>query len=116
MAACCCLLQAFFGPASAHSLKTGVASPPTHPPTWLLSPALTRHAGLFVLSLSSVARGHDLLGALCFAVLLCAKHIFLYAAPAFFVHLLVHYCRSEEAPCRRGLHWLTAALAAWLAS
>lgn len=57
-------------------------------------------AGLFVLSLVAVSRGQDLLGGALFAALLCTKHIFLYAAPLYFVHLLRHYCAGRGAAAR----------------
>lgn len=52
--------------------------------------------GLLLLSISFIQRGQDLRGAITFAVLLNFKHIFIYAAPAFFVYLLRHYCFEEE--------------------
>lgn len=48
-------------------------------------------AGLLLLSLHASARGSHLLSGLLFAVLLNMKHLFLYAAPAYFVHLLRAY-------------------------
>lgn len=50
-------------------------------------------AGVFVLSLAAAAEERHVLSALLFATLLNLKHIFLYAAPAFFVFLLRRYCR-----------------------
>ena len=61
---------------------------PTPPPAPARPPA-----GLFTLSLVAAAEERHLLAALLFAVLLNLKHIFLYAAPAFFVYLLRRYCR-----------------------
>lgn len=57
--------------------------------------------GLLILALWSLARGDDFTGAALFAALLCAKHIYLYAAPAFFVQLLRRRCtgRSLAAGC-----------------
>ncbi|KAH7624442.1 hypothetical protein Ndes2526B_g00642 [Nannochloris sp. 'desiccata'] len=52
--------------------------------------------GIFVLSIWTVASGFEILGAALFAILLCFKHIFLYAAPAFFVFLLRYYCRGSK--------------------
>jgi alpha-1,3-glucosyltransferase len=52
--------------------------------------------GIFVLSIWTVASGFEILGAALFAALLCFKHIFLYAAPAFFVFLLRYYCRGSK--------------------
>lgn len=49
--------------------------------------------GLFTLSLVAAAEDRPLLCALAFSLLLSLKHIFLYAAPAYFVFLLRHYCR-----------------------
>ena len=65
-----------------------------------LLPAPPPAAGLFVLSLVALARGQDLLGGALFAVLLCSKHIFLYAAPLYFVYLLRHYCAGPGAAAR----------------
>lgn len=41
----------------------------------------------------AAAEERHLLAALLFSALLCFKHIFLYAAPAFFVYMLRRYCR-----------------------
>ena len=51
--------------------------------------------GVFLWSASHIQRGQDLRGALLFAALLCLKHIFIYAAPAYFVYLLRHYCFDD---------------------
>lgn len=59
-------------------------------------------AGLFTLSLVAAAEERHLLSALLFSLLLCLKHIFLYAAPAFFVFLLRRYCRGPHAVLRFG--------------
>ncbi|CAG9464091.1 unnamed protein product [Pedinophyceae sp. YPF-701] len=48
--------------------------------------------GLFLWSVLALEAGRDILGGVLFAALLNAKHIFLYAAPAYFVYLLRHYC------------------------
>ncbi|KAL4420176.1 hypothetical protein ABPG77_008312 [Micractinium sp. CCAP 211/92] len=56
--------------------------------------------GVFLLSLVAAAEEQYLLSALLFAVLLNLKHIFLYAAPAFFVFLLRRYCRGQCAVLR----------------
>ena len=48
--------------------------------------------GILLLSLAALTAGHDLLGALIFTSLLMLKHIFVYAAPFYFVYLLRHYC------------------------
>ncbi|KAI3428699.1 hypothetical protein D9Q98_007523 [Chlorella vulgaris] len=58
--------------------------------------------GIFVLSLVAAAEERHLLAALLFAVLLNLKHIFLYAAPAFFIYLLRRYCRGPQALLRFG--------------
>jgi alpha-1,3-glucosyltransferase len=50
--------------------------------------------GVMLLSLSLLAEGRTLAGAAVFAVLLNLKHIFLYMAPFFFVHLLATHCTS----------------------
>ena len=47
-----------------------------------------------MLSLVAAAEGRHVLSALLFAALLNAKHIFLYAAPPFFVYLLRRHCRG----------------------
>ncbi|XP_072957766.1 dolichyl pyrophosphate Glc1Man9GlcNAc2 alpha-1,3-glucosyltransferase [Typha angustifolia] len=48
--------------------------------------------GIFLLSLAFLEEGRDLSGGVVFAVLLCSKHLFLVAAPVYFVYLLRHYC------------------------
>ncbi|WOL06122.1 hypothetical protein Cni_G14854 [Canna indica] len=50
--------------------------------------------GILLLSLSLLEEGKDLAGGLAFAVLICSKHLFLVAAPLYFVYLLRHYCRG----------------------
>jgi len=50
--------------------------------------------GLLILSLAALRANRPVLGAFLFAVLLASKHIFLYAAPLFFVYLLGSYCVS----------------------
>ena len=39
-------------------------------------------------------RGHELLGGILFALLLNMKHLFVYAAPIYFVYILRRYCRA----------------------
>ncbi|PRW44369.1 putative dolichyl pyrophosphate Glc1Man9 c2 alpha-1,3-glucosyltransferase [Chlorella sorokiniana] len=56
--------------------------------------------GLFTLSMVAAAEERHLLAALLFSALLCFKHIFLYAAPAFFVYMLRRYCRGPQAVLR----------------
>ncbi|GIL93435.1 hypothetical protein Vretifemale_20839 [Volvox reticuliferus] len=48
--------------------------------------------GLLLWSLYAARSGRHLLSGLLFAALLNMKHLFLYAAPAYFVYLLRHYC------------------------
>lgn len=49
--------------------------------------------GLLILSLTYATKQSTLLkSGLCFAALLCFKHIYLYLAPAYFVYLLRAYC------------------------
>ncbi|GLI63628.1 hypothetical protein VaNZ11_006641, partial [Volvox africanus] len=48
--------------------------------------------GLLLWSLYAARRGRHLLSGLLFAALLNLKHLFLYAAPVYFVYLLRHYC------------------------
>ncbi|KAJ4799872.1 hypothetical protein LUZ62_051118 [Rhynchospora pubera] len=50
--------------------------------------------GIFLLSLGFLEEGKDLAGGFVFAVLLCSKHLFLVAAPLYFVYLLRHYCKG----------------------
>ncbi|KAM3242952.1 hypothetical protein ACQJBY_055130 [Aegilops geniculata] len=52
--------------------------------------------GLLLLSLHFLEQGKDLAGGVVFAALLCSKHLFLVAAPVYFVYLFRHYC------CGRG--------------
>ena len=73
--------------------------------------ARTPCAGLFTLALVAAAEERHLLAAALFAALLCLKHIFLYAAPAFFVFLLRRYCRGRAAvPRFLGLGALVASI------
>jgi hypothetical protein len=58
---------------------------------------------------ASGCQGRDLLGGIAFAALLCFKHLFLLAAPLFFVYLLRHYAFR---PPRLGDDWDAAAVAA----
>ncbi|CAN6274883.1 unnamed protein product [Urochloa humidicola] len=53
--------------------------------------------GLLLLSLYLLEQGWDLAGGVVFACLLCSKHLFLVAAPVYFVYLFRHYC------CGRGV-------------
>lgn len=53
--------------------------------------------GLLLLSLHFLEQGRDLAGGVVFAALLCSKHLFLVAAPVYFVYLFRHYC------CGRGV-------------
>ncbi|OAY75378.1 putative dolichyl pyrophosphate Glc1Man9GlcNAc2 alpha-1,3-glucosyltransferase [Ananas comosus] len=48
--------------------------------------------GILLLSLAFLEEGSDLAGGIAFAVLICSKHLFLVAAPVYFVYLLRHYC------------------------
>lgn len=64
--------------------------------------------GVLLLSCACLSSGHELLAALAFAVLLNLKHLFLFAAPLFFVQLLQHHVLrgqplSAAALCRLSL-------------
>ncbi|CEG45503.1 probable dolichyl pyrophosphate glc1man9 c2 alpha--glucosyltransferase [Plasmopara halstedii] len=48
--------------------------------------------GLLILSTTKLRLHQDLQGAFLYAVLLMFKHIYLYAAPLYFIYLLGHYC------------------------
>lgn len=72
---------------SAH-LAASLSTAPPPPPN---------NTGLFTLALVAAAEDRHLSSALFFSLLLCLKHIFLYAAPAFFVFLLRRYCRGPRA-------------------
>ncbi|OWZ14596.1 Dolichyl pyrophosphate Glc1Man9GlcNAc2 alpha-1,3-glucosyltransferase [Phytophthora megakarya] len=48
--------------------------------------------GLLILSATKFRLQQDLQGALLYTVLLMFKHIYLYAAPLYFIYLLGHYC------------------------
>ena len=64
--------------------------------------------------MTAAAEERHLLAALLFSALLCFKHIFLYAAPAFFVYMLRRYCRfacGPFLPCT----WRAACMAQLLA-
>lgn len=49
-------------------------------------------SGVLLLSLAAARTGRHLLSGVLFAVLLNMKHLFLFAAPVYFVYLLRHYC------------------------
>ncbi|KAG6476542.1 hypothetical protein ZIOFF_065784 [Zingiber officinale] len=51
--------------------------------------------GILLLSLSFLEEGRDLAAGIAFSVLICSKHLFLIAAPLYFVYLLRHYCRGS---------------------
>ncbi|CAD6250004.1 unnamed protein product [Miscanthus lutarioriparius] len=53
--------------------------------------------GLLLLSLHFLEQEWDLAGGVVFASLLCSKHLFLVAAPVYFMYLFRHYC------CGRGV-------------
>lgn len=52
--------------------------------------------GLLILSATKLRLRQDLQGAFLYVVLLMFKHIFLYAAPLYFIYLLGHYCYVEK--------------------
>ncbi|PKA58878.1 putative dolichyl pyrophosphate Glc1Man9GlcNAc2 alpha-1,3-glucosyltransferase [Apostasia shenzhenica] len=51
--------------------------------------------GILLISLSFLVEGWDLAGGVTFAVLICSKHLFMVAAPVYFVYLLRHYCNGD---------------------
>ncbi|KAK9902706.1 hypothetical protein WJX75_003352 [Coccomyxa subellipsoidea] len=53
--------------------------------------------GILIWSVALIREGHDLLGALLFAVLLNMKHLFACMGPLYFVYLLHHCCREHRA-------------------
>jgi alpha-1,3-glucosyltransferase len=52
--------------------------------------------GILLYSIAFMLERKDLLGGLCFAILLNFKHIYLYLAPAYFIYLLRHYCFTSS--------------------
>ena len=54
--------------------------------------------GLLLVSVALVATGHERSGALAFAVLLNLKHLFLFAAPLYFIHLLQGFVLRQRSP------------------
>lgn len=50
--------------------------------------------GILLISLGFLSDGRDLAGGFAFAVLICSKHLFMVAAPVYFIYLLRHYCRG----------------------
>ncbi|KAF1776568.1 Glycosyl transferase, ALG6/ALG8 [Phytophthora cactorum] len=52
--------------------------------------------GLLILSATKFRLQQDLQGAFLYAVLLMFKHIYLYAAPLYFIYLLGHYCYVKK--------------------
>lgn len=63
--------------------------------------------GLLLLSCACLGSGRELLAALVFALLLNLKHLFLFAAPLFFVQLLQHHVLRQQAPTIAALGRLT---------
>lgn len=59
--------------------------------------------GILLLSLGFLADGRDLVGGFVFAVLICSKHLFMVAAPVYFVYLLRHYCFPSGGGFRKGV-------------
>ncbi|KAH0462529.1 hypothetical protein IEQ34_010104 [Dendrobium chrysotoxum] len=51
--------------------------------------------GILLISLGFMVEGRDLAGGIVFAILICSKHLFMVAAPLYFVYLLRHYCNGE---------------------
>ncbi|XP_020577715.1 probable dolichyl pyrophosphate Glc1Man9GlcNAc2 alpha-1,3-glucosyltransferase [Phalaenopsis equestris] len=51
--------------------------------------------GILLISLGFLVEGRDLAGGIVFAILICSKHLFMVAAPLYFVYLLRHYCNGE---------------------
>ncbi|URE00499.1 ALG6, ALG8 glycosyltransferase family [Musa troglodytarum] len=72
--------------------------------------------GILLLSLSFLEEGKDLAGGLAFAVLICSKHLFLVAAPLYFVYLLRHYCRGGSWEASRRFLTMGAAVGAVFAA
>ncbi|KAJ3680636.1 hypothetical protein LUZ60_016914 [Juncus effusus] len=50
--------------------------------------------GILGISLGFLEEGRDLAGGFVFAILICSKHLFMVAAPVYFVYLLRHYCKG----------------------
>lgn len=48
--------------------------------------------GILILSMAYIIEGNYIFGSLLFTILLNFKHIFVYVAPAYFVHILMNYC------------------------
>lgn len=56
--------------------------------------------GVLLLAVDAAQRRHDWLCGLLFACLLNLKHLFAYAAPVFFFHILRHHCAGRHAVAR----------------
>lgn len=59
--------------------------------------------GLFLLSVVLMVKRRVLLSALAFSTVLCFKHIYLYVAPAYFLHLLKFYVAPHKNGIERGV-------------
>ena len=59
--------------------------------------------GVLLLSVADVRAGRERRGAVGFAALLCAKHLFLFAAPLYFCHLLQTHVLARAATLRAAI-------------
>ncbi|TDH70399.1 hypothetical protein CCR75_000371 [Bremia lactucae] len=60
--------------------------------------------GLLILSATKFRLQQDFHGAILYAILLMFKHIYLYAAPLYFIYLLGHYCYVKKIPEHEPFH------------
>ncbi|CAH8586553.1 unnamed protein product [Schistosoma rodhaini] len=52
--------------------------------------------GILFLSMAHIIEGNYIVGSFLFTILLNFKHIFMYVAPAYFVHILMNYCLGKR--------------------
>ncbi|CAH8582501.1 unnamed protein product [Schistosoma bovis] len=52
--------------------------------------------GILILSIAYIIEGNYIIGSFLFTILLNFKHIFMYVAPAYFVHILMNYCLGKR--------------------
>ncbi|CAH8601466.1 glycosyl transferase [Schistosoma haematobium] len=52
--------------------------------------------GILILSMAYIIEGNYIIGSFLFTILLNFKHIFMYVAPAYFVHILMNYCLGKR--------------------